>query len=250
MRLTTPFPTRVSLSINPSNQGLKPIAIMFCRIPGICVSIHQSIKSRVETMLGFDWRHWLLLSLSINPSNQGLKHLTDKDQIRSDLVSIHQSIKSRVETCLQPSPANILHLSLSINPSNQGLKRRDQARDWKLSWSLYPSIHQIKGWNTPASFSPASAAFVSIHQSIKSRVETRKQHTEKLHWRVVSIHQSIKSRVETGRQNASECHQGLSLSINPSNQGLKHELSVSATQFNSESLSINPSNQGLKHTWW
>jgi len=62
-----------SLSINPSNQGLKPAnAGVFA--------------------LALDG------SLSINPSNQGLK-LNHRIRIRlRHLVSIHQSIKSRVET--------------------------------------------------------------------------------------------------------------------------------------------------------
>jgi len=115
-----------------------------------CVSIHQSIKSRVETRHPSHRIYCPQMSLSINPSNQGLKPSNSARARRSRRVSIHQSIKSRVETKPPPLPPATQEPSLSINPSNQGLKQRKQ--------------HQR-----------AVTLKVSIHQSIKSRVETRDQ---------------------------------------------------------------------------
>ena len=211
-------------------------------------------------------------------------------------VSIHQSIKSRVETNLPPSAKHATPRSLSINPSNQGLKLLckivcpfgciclypsiHQIKGWNIMRSLepfwrhfrlYPSIHQIKGWNNhiPSVLPPHSA--VSIHQSIKSRVETwtfcisyaiQFSLYPSIHqikgWNLfivphsryhshVSIHQSIKSRVETLFQLAQACWScGLYPSIHQI-KGWNRSTAIRRPMI-WRSLSINPSNQGLKLT--
>ena len=159
----------MSLSINPSNQGLKldhPTQSFLA----LCVSIHQSIKSRVETTVSLLLVTICPKSLSINPSNQGLKlecahHLVDtvrvsihqsiKSRVETILmgvtcrrwhcVSIHQSIKSRVETSLlylpaQQSLAVSIHQSIKSRVETCGKIQNDPVQP-----CLYPSIHQIKG---------------------------------------------------------------------------------------------------------
>ncbi len=111
---------------------------------------------------------------------------------------------------------------------------------------LYPSIHQIKGWNISSLRWSSRLQAVSIHQSIKSRVETFECFFYFFFLVFVSIHQSIKSRVETRGACGRWRRSSLSLSINPSNQGLKLAKWTGAAIDKSKSLSINPSNQGLK----
>jgi len=164
-------------------------------IPG--VSIHQSIKSRVETSSlspysfqkvwslsinpsnqGLKLRKSTLAvkgfyrSLSINPSNQGLKPTKTSSGLNNSLVSIHQSIKSRVETNNSVPNFSLCFLSLSINPSNQGLKLTASGGGHcqGLSLSINPSNQGLK---LQPPFSNMVVFCVSIHQSIKSRVETK-----------------------------------------------------------------------------
>ena len=137
-------------------------------------------------------------SLSYNPSNQGLKHPSGGHQ------------------------GSIRCWSLSYNPSNQGLKRtftwlinvsifvfilqsiKPRVETWLCAVSfqtycpsLYPTIHQTKGWNSYAQTINRPQNIVFILQSIKPRVETWinvKIYPYKDH---VFILQSIKPRVET-----------------------------------------------------
>ncbi len=288
-----------SLSINPSNQGLKHYIHLRITERYACLypSIHQ-IK-------GWNRIFWKILlpakvSLSINPSNQGLKHeLSEQQEYSGHYVSIHQSIKSRVETMCHmvhlktPHPVSI-HQSIKSRVETVSSRSMPRPRN-----CLYPSIHQIKGWNYYITLSLSYirlCLYPSIHQikgwnqfamSCGSKSES------------VSIHQSIKSRVETMLAQ-SPCRFPLrSLSINPSNQGLKlspigsllfrcrslypsiHQIkgwnNVFSDNFSSSyfrlypsihqikgwnlresmtannglrSLSINPSNQGLKPAAW
>ena len=88
----------MSLSYNPSNQGLK-LKLGNLLFNYLLVFILQSIKPRVETMLPEIKPLKAQESLSYNPSNQGLKHING-DHKRCDIrVFILQSIKPRVETC-------------------------------------------------------------------------------------------------------------------------------------------------------
>ena len=137
----------VSLSYNPSNQGLK----------------HKTLDSRKLNAAK---------SLSYNPSNQGLKlvdHQFDPKAFESLYPTIHQtkgwnsltmaaisvpkfvfilqSIKPRVETSDLHTFAGTITRSLSYNPSNQGLKLLYSWIKYSASASLYPTIHQTKGWN-------------------------------------------------------------------------------------------------------
>ncbi len=136
------------------------------------VSIHQSIKSRVETWAQCYGWIWGWRSLSINPSNQGLKLIDNEFYEKIPSVSIHQSIKSRVET----------HYWACLFLSMAG---------------LYPSIHQIKGWNPflpcPVCWTMQSLSINPSNQGLKLAVFWLPFY--EILW--VSIHQSIKSRVET-----------------------------------------------------
>ena len=87
--------------------------------------------------------------------------------------------------------------------------------------SLYPTIHQTKGWNN---------ALILIL----------------VHYMIVFILQSIKPRVETCGDPAPCGGIFKSLSYNPSNQGLKHWIIGMLHSDAKPSLSYNPSNQGLK----
>ena len=136
------------------------------------VFILQSIKPRVETLSTFNFQLTKRGSLSYNPSNQGLKPKQAIPLLARTAVFILQSIKPRVETFL----------------------RKHQIPEFIRS--LYPTIHQTKGWN------------YMLRQLERSWI--------------------------------------LSLSYNPSNQGLKHNLEFSLPHVSTESLSYNPSNQGLK----
>ncbi len=190
------LPPISSLSINPSNQGLKPAVAAVAFRKAITVSIHQSIKSRVETSR---WQAWIKLYLCLYPSIHQIKGWNTQTGCLRAMrkpVSIHQSIKSRVETSMTRFIHQFLIKSLSINPSNQGLKPgaslfprlsagvsihqsiKSRVETINLILSdlgepgLYPSIHQIKGWNSHHPPQSEAITSVSIHQSIKSRVET------------------------------------------------------------------------------
>ncbi len=156
-----------SLSINPSNQGLKHDSHL-CAALLASVSIHQSIKSRVETCTALHTSRNALWSLSINPSNQGLKppSVTLSPVVNMGSLSINPSnqglkLASRRCTTVYLCP------SLSINPSNQGLKLCIVYPLLTAILGLYPSIHQIKGWNpwtrTAKPFS-GNSLYPSIHQ--------------------------------------------------------------------------------------
>ena len=134
----------------PSIHQIKGWNLLLRRGLRLCsgVSIHQSIKSRVETTPQASPGAGKRLSLSINPSNQGLKRTIPFGTFSAVLSSLsinpsNQGLK------LGGSRPRIVHstLSLSINPSNQGLKLKTIDKVDKLSLGLYPSIHQIKGWN-------------------------------------------------------------------------------------------------------
>ena len=86
----------MSLSYNPSNQGLKPTNMNIEGIASV-VFILQSIKPRVET-------------------HKEINHA------KAETVFILQSIKPRVETTKNPREIPRAFTSLSYNPSNQGLK--------------------------------------------------------------------------------------------------------------------------------
>ena len=87
----------LSLSYNPSNQGLKLDGVIKA-FDFAGVFILQSIKPRVETLSAATSMPQSLSSLSYNPSNQGLK------------------LETYVKLTKQRG------MSLSYNPSNQGLK--------------------------------------------------------------------------------------------------------------------------------
>ena len=234
------------------------------------VFILQSIKPRVETLSGQDGAGWRSASLSYNPSNQGLKlflmlvlvlslmglyptiHQTkgwnaipQSEDNAEGKVFILQSIKPRVETSEIQVGWEVCFPSLSYNPSNQGLKPTLTKDGAYPDYSLYPTIHQTKGWNRRSSCVWWTTAEVFILQSIKPRVETVKllstsgeeclslsynpsnqglklYQGHRLHRKEdVFILQSIKPRVETSWQYRRWKQQILSLSYNPSNQGLK-----------------------------
>jgi len=259
--------------------------------------IYLSIKSRIET-LPLDHRkvgRWN--SASIYPSNQGLKRACsqqDESDKHPPHLSIHQ-IKDWNANALKNPKHTII--SASIYPSNQGLKPRP--RQWRIGMNklriylsiksrvetekyppqypkkamLYPSIHQIKGWNNlQRCWSRRSCPALSINpsnQGLKQIYNGANRST----W-IGSIHQSIKSRVETLVEKRSFRICDIALSINPSNQGLKHgshqwsgrieklriylsiksriETGIPLVKFDLEkvSASIYPSNQGLKLFPW
>ena len=86
-----------SLSMNPLKQGLKHY-IPCWPWRALSVFIHESIKTRVETLQ------------SIN------------DECVCHHVFIHESIKTRVETKIDYIHLSPLFKSLSMNPLKQGLK--------------------------------------------------------------------------------------------------------------------------------
>mgnify|MGYP007066365560 CR=1 FL=1 len=181
----------VSLSYNPSNQGLKLAEIK---------ELWQMAKE----------------SLSYNPSNQGLKREKKDMAFEAYIVFILQSIKPRVETPIPiPLPPSALRLyptihqtkgwnlspyplplhgssSLSYNPSNQGLKHysgyiqldpvtvfilqsikpRVETGEYNAYTAtrnrLYPTIHQTKGWNVrnqAIGMRPHGCLYPTIHQT-------------------------------------------------------------------------------------
>ncbi len=87
-----------SLSMNPLKQGLK-LNSLSTRKSSIIVFIHESIKTRVETLKSTSrWSSTII-------------------------VFIHESIKTRVETARANSSALRRLGSLSMNPLKQGLKQ-------------------------------------------------------------------------------------------------------------------------------
>ena len=259
----------MSLSYNPSNQGLKHYVINSVFFSGFRLypTIHQ-------TKGWNSWTAWSACcrarSLSYNPSNQGLKLPESNSAWSSSSVFILQSIKPRVETRRSSALPPWWLQSLSYNPSNQGLKLAVLLRTVGLPFCLYPTIHQTKGWNRTQAIHLTLYNQVFILQSIKPRVETigiikaqkfayglyptihqtkgwncsRKLSLESD--KKVFILQSIKPRVETYSWNHPGIVAFLSLSYNPSNQGLKLVISPFLLLVTFGSLSYNPSNQGLK----
>ncbi len=65
------------------------------------VFIHESIKTRVETLARIRTRGQARLSLSMNPLKQGLKRNLDIVSAFDIEVFIHESIKTRVETSIK-----------------------------------------------------------------------------------------------------------------------------------------------------
>ena len=210
---------RLSLSYNPSNQGLKPWTGCGWDHP-FTVFILQSIKPRVETQV-------LLLRAAV-------------------LLGLYPTIH-QTKGWNHPWPKKFADgwESLSYNPSNQGLKQK-LCKLWRnKSDRLYPTIHQTKGWNSRSILSYLMQALVFILQSIKPRVETlallldlnqiwclyptihqtkgwnTKWTAGSLRLSTVFILQSIKPRVETSIIWVNQVPQPESLSYNPSNQGLK-----------------------------
>ena len=204
-------------SIKPRVETFMMVIIQMMFIPSLYPTIHQTKGWN----LMFIFRLLVnLMSLSYNPSNQGLK-LDFMDSMSLDQLCLYPTIHqtkgwNRITTC----PISSRIMSLSYNPSNQGLKQPPLRSDWlragvfilqsikprvetifypsdtKLRLGLYPTIHQTKGWNTSPSVMMWSLSRVFILQSIKPRVETH-----------FSLPKSPYFR--------------LSLSYNPSNQGLK-----------------------------
>ena len=111
-------------------------------------------------------------------------------------VFILQSIKPRVETLEKFRKSESIPLSLSYNPSNQGLKPSGLMSLYRLDTSLYPTIHQTKGWNithnTLLLWAPTSLSYNPSNQGLKLVVMS-----PSAGWSEVFILQSIKPRVET-----------------------------------------------------
>ncbi len=157
MYIQTKKPKRPSVSIHQSIKSRVETFLILRNPPNhIFVSIHQSIKSRVET-----WFHFSSIILK-------------------KMVSIHQSIKSRVETKWHGWRRTKVSMSLSINPSNQGLKHFSQAVKPAYHARLYPSIHQIKGWNLTYWLAMLDSSSVSLsinpsNQGLKLIYSSRSQ---------------------------------------------------------------------------
>ena len=217
-----------SLSYNPSNQGLKLQYQFHFRHPRF-VFILQSIKPRVETYHLIPCRSMVprlyptihqtkgwniiadiysliqLRSLSYNPSNQGLKLVNIMPILPPEIVFILQSIKPRVET------ANLMDLAEYLR-------------------SLYPTIHQTKGWNLLVS---ALSDGIRLSLSYNPSNQGLKLSTPRpvSLWKVyVFILQSIKPRVETQETEDEMLGVIVSLSYNPSNQGLKLDVGSRKSQ--------------------
>ena len=236
----------MSLSYNPSNQGLKLLIGYAQDVPniGLYPTIHQtkgwnfrrcivafdrqivfilqSIKPRVETGLRQPHDRGLWPSLSYNPSNQGLK-LDFQSAGKSPLtVFILQSIKPRVETdnlLLLKLPKHLVFILQSIKPR---VETRLSFGNFAKRCGLYPTIHQTKGWNWDTSLilvRPWSRLYPTIHQTKGWNLGCQ-MCTQRKRW--VFILQSIKPRVETRKAYCIAWDLLGSLSYNPSNQGLKH----------------------------
>ena len=211
-----------SLSYNPSNQGLKPQKVSKQR-QGKIVFILQSIKPRVETCdsscQALDWCR----SLSYNPSNQGLKL---KDKKGSKLLhprlypTIHQT-KGWNNSSWRKHQKRVL--SLSYNPSNQGLKLclsppgafalavfilqsiKPRVETSLVTthltpdMSLYPTIHQTKGWN-PAAWWACTGSIPSLSYNPSNQGLKLFSPLSQYGKNCVFILQSIKPRVETSRR--------------------------------------------------
>ena len=213
-------PAVVSLSYNPSNQGLKQFIHAYAYWIRINVFILQSIKPRVETCLRwhrFEKRHGLYPTIHQTKGWNLFLPWPCLCHLRGLYPTIHQTKGWNLKT---KKGAGFCTRSLSYNPSNQGLKQRSPVQQQGLAgvfilqsikprvetlflllglWTLlglYPTIHQTKGWN-----------FISV--SIWGYESS------------VFILQSIKPRVETISGGMNHLAVLGSLSYNPSNQGLK-----------------------------
>ena len=66
-------PLIMHLSMNPLKQGLKRLRLCAFTAPFASAFIHESIKTRVETLCAALWPARVALHLSVNPLKQGLK---------------------------------------------------------------------------------------------------------------------------------------------------------------------------------
>ena len=134
--------------MNPLKQGLKLFYEPVDTPESSAVFIHESIKTRVETLCDLIGQYGEK-NVFIHES---IKTRVETGRTINDLMSkypvfIHESIKTRVETSPFGTTMPLSPLSLSMNPLKQGLKL--QARF--IAFQLF---------------------IVFIHESIKTRVET------------------------------------------------------------------------------